>query len=158
MLSRVRLFVTPWAVARQAPLAMGFSRQEYWSELPFPPPGDIPDPGIEPMYPALAGGFFTTEPPGKPNLWKSPKYSGLTHQLSRGTIMILPTMNQVSQVSTTDMLDRMILCCGEESLFSSVPGTHDDSNSPPAQQLKVSPDIAKRSVWGKITPQLRTIK
>ena len=69
--------MTPWAVARQAPLSMGFSRQEYWSELPFPPPGDVPDPGIEPLYPALAGGFFTTEPLGKPNLRKSPKYSGL---------------------------------------------------------------------------------
>ena len=48
-LSRVRLFVTPWAEAHQAPLSMGFSRQEYWSELPRPPPGDLPDPGIEPM-------------------------------------------------------------------------------------------------------------
>ena len=46
--SRVRLFVTPWTVARQAPLSMGFSRQEYWSSLPCPPPGDLPNPGIEP--------------------------------------------------------------------------------------------------------------
>ena len=46
-------------VARQAPLSMGFSRQEYWSRLPFPPPGDLPDPGIEPGSPILAGGFFT---------------------------------------------------------------------------------------------------
>ena len=48
---------------------MGFSREEYWSGLPFPPPGDLPDPGIElasPVFPTLAGGFFTTEPPGKP--------------------------------------------------------------------------------------------
>ena len=45
---------------------MGLSRQEYWSGLPFPPPGDLPYPGVEPMSPALAGGFFTTEPPGKP--------------------------------------------------------------------------------------------
>ena len=45
---------------------MGFSRQEYWSGLPFPSPGDLPDAGMEPMSPALAGGFFTTEPPGKP--------------------------------------------------------------------------------------------
>ena len=57
------LFVTPWTVARQAPLSWQFSRQEYWSGLPFPTPGDLPDPGIEPMSPvssALAGGFFTT--------------------------------------------------------------------------------------------------
>ena len=60
--SHVRLFVTPWTVARQTPLSMGFSRQEYWSGLPCPLPGDLPDPGIEPAFlksPALAGGFFT---------------------------------------------------------------------------------------------------
>ena len=49
----------------QAPLSIGFTRQEYWSGLPFPSPGDLPDPGIKPMSPALAAGFFTTEPPGK---------------------------------------------------------------------------------------------
>ena len=61
--SCVQLFVTLWTVARQAPLSMGFSRQEYWSGLPCPPPGDLPDPGIEPMSlmsPALAGRFFTS--------------------------------------------------------------------------------------------------
>ena len=52
-LSRVQLFVTPWTVAYQAPLSVGFSRQEYWSRLPFPSPGDLPDPGIEPRSPAL---------------------------------------------------------------------------------------------------------
>ena len=52
--------------AHQAPLSMEFSRQEYWSGLPFPPPGDLPDPGTEPMSPALAARFFTTMPPGKP--------------------------------------------------------------------------------------------
>ena len=58
--------VTPWTVACQAPLSMGFPRQEYWSGLPFSPPGDLPDPGIKPASPALAGGFFTAQPPGKP--------------------------------------------------------------------------------------------
>ena len=61
--SGIQLFVTPWTVSFQAPLSMGFSRQEYWSKLPCPPPGDLPDPGIEPMSlmsPALASGFFTT--------------------------------------------------------------------------------------------------
>ena len=56
---------TPWTIASQAPLSMGFPRGEYWSGLPFPSPGDFPDPGLEPMSPALAGGFFTTESPGK---------------------------------------------------------------------------------------------
>ena len=61
-LSHDQLFVTPWTAARQAPLFMGFSRQEYWSGLPFPPPGDLPDPGTEPKYlgsPVLVVGFFT---------------------------------------------------------------------------------------------------
>ena len=58
--------VTPWTVDHQAPLSMGFPRQEYWSGLPFPSPGNLPDPRTEPTSPALAGRFFTTEPPGKP--------------------------------------------------------------------------------------------
>ena len=59
---------TSWTVALQTALSMGFSRQEYWSGLPFPSPGDLPNPGIKPISAALAGGFFTTEPPGKPFL------------------------------------------------------------------------------------------
>ena len=58
-------FATTWTVACQAPLSIGFTRQEYSSGLPFPSPGDLPDPGIEPMSPALAGEFLTTELPGK---------------------------------------------------------------------------------------------
>ena len=58
-LSRIRLFATPWTVACQALLSMGFPRQKYWSGLPVPSPGDLPDPGIEPESPALVGGFFT---------------------------------------------------------------------------------------------------
>ena len=58
-------FATPWTVACQAPLFIGFPRQECWSGLPFASPGDLPDPGIEPVSPALAGGFFTTGPPAK---------------------------------------------------------------------------------------------
>ena len=58
-----------WTVAHQAPLSMEFPRQEYWNRLPFSSPGDLPDPGIELTSPALAGRFFTTEPPGKPILF-----------------------------------------------------------------------------------------
>ena len=65
MLSRVRLFATPWTVAYQAPLSMEFSRQEYWSGLPFPSPGDLPDLGIEPRSPAMEADSLPTEPPGK---------------------------------------------------------------------------------------------
>ena len=63
--SRVQPFVTPWTVAHQAPPSMGFSRQEYWSEVPFPSPGDLPDPGIEPRSSALQADVLTSEPPGK---------------------------------------------------------------------------------------------
>ena len=61
--NQVQLYVTPWTIAHQALLSMGFSRQEYWSGLPCPPPGDLPDPGLEPkslLSPALASVFFTT--------------------------------------------------------------------------------------------------
>ena len=65
-LSRVRLFATPWTVAHQAPPSMEFSKQEYWSGLPFPSPRDLPNPGIEPRSPALQAGPLPSEPPGKP--------------------------------------------------------------------------------------------
>ena len=70
-LSLVQLFVMLWIVACQAPFSMGFSMQENWGGLPFSPPADLPDPGVEPMFlvfPALTGGFFTTEPPGQLNI------------------------------------------------------------------------------------------
>ena len=65
-LSHILLFETLWTVAYQAPPSMGFSRQEYWSGLPFPSPGDLPDPGIEPGSPALRAEALISEPPGKP--------------------------------------------------------------------------------------------
>ena len=71
LLSQFQLFATPWTVAGQVPLAMGFSRQEYWNGLPFPPPVDLPDPGIKPRYPvspALTDRFFITLPSGKPTI------------------------------------------------------------------------------------------
>ena len=76
-----RLLATLWTVACQAPLSLGSSRQEYWSGLPCPPPGDLPDPGTElepPKSPALAGGVFTTEPPGKPLVHNSVQFSSVT--------------------------------------------------------------------------------
>ena len=65
VLSRVQLFATPWTLAHQAPLSMEFPRQEYWSGLPLPSPGDLSHPGIEPVslpFPELVGGCFTSEP------------------------------------------------------------------------------------------------
>ena len=66
LLSRFQLFVTPWTVAYQAPQSMEFSKQEYWSGLPFPSPGDFPNPGIEPGPPALQAAALPSEPAGKP--------------------------------------------------------------------------------------------
>ena len=63
-LSSVRLFVTPWTVAFEAPPSTGFSRQEYWSGLPFPSPGDLPDPGIKPGYPACLADSLPLNPQG----------------------------------------------------------------------------------------------
>ena len=80
MLICVQLFAIPWTVAHQAPMSRGFPRQEYYSGLPFPTPGDLPDPGIKPTSlgsPALPGRFFTTEPFGNPKpkpfliLWRT---------------------------------------------------------------------------------------
>ena len=73
-LSRVRLFATPWTEAYQAPQAMEFSRQEYWSGLPYPSPGDLPNPGIEPGSPTLQADALPSKPPGK--------YSPKTYPLS----------------------------------------------------------------------------
>ena len=70
LLSRARLFETLWTVAYQAPPSMGFSRQEYWSGLSFPSPGDLPDAGIEPKSPALQADALVSEPPGKPKMVK----------------------------------------------------------------------------------------
>ena len=67
MLSHIRLFATPWTAIHQAPLSMEFSRQEYWSGLPFSPPGDLLDPEIKPESPGLQADSSPTEPPGKPS-------------------------------------------------------------------------------------------
>ena len=73
LLGGVQFFVTLWTVARQAPLSMGFSRQEYWSGLPFPSPGDLPNPGIKPRSPMLQADALSSEPPGSaPNLHLHP--------------------------------------------------------------------------------------
>ena len=74
-LSRVRLFATPWTVAYQASLSMGFSRHEYWSGLPFPSAGDLPDPGIEPGSAALLADALPSELPGKSHIPLSVQFS-----------------------------------------------------------------------------------
>ena len=101
LLSHVQLFANPWVVACQTLLSMGFSRQEYWSGLPCPPPGNLPIPGIKPRFPALQVNFLPSEPPGKPkntgvgslslfqgifptqeSNWGLPHYRQILHHLS----------------------------------------------------------------------------
>ena len=84
----IQLFSTPWTVAYQAPLSMAFPRQEYRSELPLPSPGALPYPGIQPESPALAGGFFTAEPPGQPHAPKSPNFRGKANKV-RGDLQLI---------------------------------------------------------------------
>ena len=81
-LCHVQLFVTPWTVTLQVHLSMGFSRQEYWSGLPCPPPGDLPNPRIKPTSLALAGKFFTTAPPGKPRMLQLTIFRSTAHSLN----------------------------------------------------------------------------
>ena len=76
LLSSVRLFATPWTVAYQVPPSMGFSRPEYWSGLPFPSPGDLPNPGIEPRSPALYTDTLQSEPPGQSVSFQSEGMAG----------------------------------------------------------------------------------
>ena len=95
-LSRFRLFATSWTAAYQAPPSMGFSRQEYWSGLPFPSAGDLPDPGIEPRSPTLQADALTSEPPGKPSL----------------------RLNYRPQTPTNFLADSLLLCANSKQAWS----------------------------------------
>ena len=92
-----QLFATPWAVACQAPLSMGFPRQEYWSGLPCPFPRDLPDPGIEPTSPALTGGLFTTDPPRKPSHGIYPPVNFLQFHLFTRLVLVTHS-SQIFQI------------------------------------------------------------
>ena len=81
MVGRVQLFVIPRTGAHQDPLSMGFPRKEYRSGMPFPSPGDLPNPGTEPLSPILAGGFFTAKSPGKPHIYV---YKSFSTMLDKG--------------------------------------------------------------------------
>ena len=82
-LGGIRLFETPWAVAYQASLSMGFSRQGYWRGLSFPSPGDLPNPGIEPRSPTLQADALPSEPPRKPTARKMSVYQNITRDSSK---------------------------------------------------------------------------
>ena len=97
-LSHVQLLATPWTVAHQAPPSIGFSRQEYWSGLPFPSPGDLPNPGIETSSPTLQADTLPSEPPGKPKSIKSKVHSLLKIYCFRiQYTLIQASMNRLSR-------------------------------------------------------------
>ena len=108
-LSRVRLFVTPWTVAYQAPLSMGFSRQEYWSGLPFPSPGDLPDPGIEPGSPVLQADVLPSEP-----IINHQKCCWITEPVPtpHGPPILLSFMSWFLLLNATSLLYLTVLCTG----------------------------------------------
>ena len=126
--SHVRLFATPWTVAHQAPLSTGFSRQEYWSGLPCRPPGDLPDPRIEPeslASPALAGGFFTTESPEKLiSMFEHSIIQNLIPQLLRLNCRLMPNTSRSD--TSLPLVQAPILFC---VLFTLI---HDNSGREPA--------------------------
>ena len=132
LLSHARLFVISWTVARQAPLSVGFSRQKYWSGLPCPSPGDLPDPGIEPASPessASTGGLFTTVPPGKP--WKpqrgllAPLWSSFTSFYSPTFMSVHPGSLAVLYMADLALIPN--LCTGCFSAWNVLPS---DPHSP----------------------------
>ena len=136
-LSRVRLFATLWTVAYQAPPSMGFSRQEYWSGLPFPSPGDLPNPGIEPRSPALEADALTSEPPGKPiNVilnGKKPKAFLLNSGVRHSCLLSLLLFNIILEV-----LD---IAIRQEKEMQNLPGGPVVKNLPSnAQDIDLIPD------------------
>ena len=119
LLSCVQLTVTPWTVACQAPLSMGFTKQEYWNGLLFPPPRDLPIPGIEPASPAmaaLAGGFFTIEPLGKPGQTVTIPYSGISKLRLRYIFekFVFLILGAIEENLSKEPLDKYSLFCLEE--------------------------------------------
>ena len=117
--------MTPWTIAHRAPLSMGFPRQEYWSGLPFPSQGDLPDPGMEPGSPALAGGFFTAEPPGKPALSHTykliiDKYLVLFCILSSKPTMGVTLTAHLSLHTSALLLGASVCWVGQHSSASSI--------------------------------------
>ena len=108
-LSCVQLFSASWTVACQAPLSMEFSRQEYWSGLPCPTPGNLPDPGIEPRFlisSVLAGGLFTTEPPGKSLVIFTPAQYSASSALVPQVCDVYCFMNYWCQFSAKEQITR----------------------------------------------------
>ena len=129
MHSFIQLFATPWTIAHQTPLSMGFSRQKYWSGLPCPPPGDLPDPRVESGSPALQADSLPSEPPGKPSVqFSSVVWSCLTlcdpMDCSTPALSITNSWNLFKLMSIESVIPskHLILCHPllPSSIFSSI--------------------------------------
>ena len=114
-LSRVRLFATPWTVAYQAPPSMGFSRQESWSGLPLPSPGDLPDPMIEPGSPALYADALPSEPPGKSH-WSTREARGLVYILN----LRLDHWGLLRGVDFQEFIENSLVICSQDMGLSRI--------------------------------------
>ena len=112
LLSLVRFFATPWTVAYKASPSMGFSRQEYWSGLPFPSPGDLPTPGIEPRSPAFQADALTSEPRVKPTYFSIKTRNKLCESGKGGRILVGPWEDCVLLTAVL-----LLLACGWKSWF-----------------------------------------
>ena len=117
-LSRAQLFVIPWNVACQAPLPMGFLRQEYWNELSFPSPGYLPDPGIEPTSSSLAGGFFLPLSHQKLTLFLDPNLPPLSHPFTHSTTEGVPLVSGRRPGSGPEVSSCEMSSSGPQQLFS----------------------------------------
>ena len=135
-LNCVCFFVTPWTVSHQAPLSMEFSRQEYWSGLPFLSPGELPDPGIESVsleFPALAGRFFTTAPPGS------------YHQMLSSALWQLQSIPVSLQM--VSVLGLTAVHVGESPQWTRATGVSGNLPDSLPVGYRILPRIGGRSIW-----------
>ena len=120
--------MTPWTVAYQGPLSMGFSRQEYWSGLPFPSLGDLPKPGIEPGSPALQVGTLLSEPLGKPNFVQLFVTHGPQHVRLPSLSTVFQSLFKFMSIQLVMLSNHLILCCSPLLLPSIFPNIRVFSN------------------------------
>ena len=162
MISRVQLFATPWTVVRQAPLSVKLPRQEYWSGLPFASPGDLPDPGIKPMSPPLAGIFFTTELPRKPLFYEPYSIISLwsTLLLQFGVRPILLLLQDRVITIEMKMMEKLLRRAYASTLASHIRGRHKFiSGLLPAEQERILMHrvISAQCSWKLLAIHSRTL-
>ena len=142
--------MTPWTVACQAPRSLVFPRQEYWSVFPFPSPRSLPDPGTKPVSPALAGKFFTTEPPGKPLCPHSFAFSGISHKWSY-IVLLEPNPSWPPKMAVLRVRTIRTCMCHEGGTF--VNEISDLMEEIPQGSLAPLPRLGHSKKWQVCTPE-----